>query len=80
MASGGATLQELDDMAVRWDYASSTVRYQGHASPGIAESAALWRIKRFTFDAQGRHTKTEYADGNANYDNVWADRASLTYS
>ena len=71
--------QEIDDMAVRWDYASATVRYQGHASPGAEESDAVWRIKRLTFDSQGRHTTTEFADSNGNYDNIWTNRASLSY-
>lgn len=79
MGSGGQHLEEIDDMANRWDYASATIRYQGHASPGAAETDEAWRIKRMTFDSQGRLTKTEYANSNANYRNVWANRASLTY-
>ena len=71
--------QEIDDMAVRWDYASTTVRYQGHASPGAAESDPVWRIKRLTFDSSQRHTTTEFADSNGNYDNRWSNRAILQY-
>ena len=71
--------QEIDDMAVRWDYASSTIRYHGHASPGSSEDEAAWRITRLTFDSQGRHTKTEFADSDGNYDNTWSNRASLSY-
>ena len=71
--------QEIDDMAVRWDYASSTTRYQGHASPGTATSVAAWRIKRLTLDSQARHTITEFADSNGNYDNIWDNRATLSY-
>ena len=73
-------VQEIDDMASRWDYASATIRYHGHASPGSATAAAVWRISRLTFDSQGRHTLTELADGNGNMDNVWNDRATLSYS
>ena len=73
------SIQEIDDMAVRWDYASSTTRYQGHASPGSLTSQAVWRIKRMTFDSSSRHTITEFADSDGNYNNVWDNRATLTY-
>ena len=80
MSAGQPVIQEIDDLAVRWDYASSTVRYQGHASPGVTTSGAAWRIKRLTFDSSNRHIATEFADGNANFDNVWDNRATLSYS
>ena len=80
MSYGPPSIQEIDDLQVRWDYASTTVRYQGHASPGAAEGAASWRIKKMTLDTSGRLVKTEFADGNGNFDNVWTDRAGLSYS
>ena len=71
---------ELDDLMIRIDYASSTINYYGHASPNSAQTAAVWRVKRETLDGQGRTTVIEFADGNASFDNVWADRATLSYS
>ena len=62
---------------LRLDEASSTVTYIGESAPGVAESAAAWRIKRMT--TSGSVLKIDWADGNENYDNVWTDRASLTY-
>jgi len=62
----------------RLDEASSTVSYVGKAAPGTAETAAAWKISRIT--VTGTVTKIELADGNANYDNIWDNRASLTYS
>jgi len=60
------------------DEASSTVTYVGEASTGTAVGAASWRIKRLT---QAASVLTiEWADGNGNFDNVWSDRASLSYS
>jgi hypothetical protein len=59
------------------DEASTTVTYFGEAIPGTSLSSALWRIKRLT--VSGTVTITEWADGNGNFDNVWNDRASLTY-
>lgn len=59
------------------DEASATVTYVGEAAPGSATSGALWRIKRITIS--GTETLVEWADGNGNFDNVWNNRASLTY-
>lgn len=50
--------------------------YVGYANPGSATSAAVWKVIRIT-DATG---VTEFADGNCNFDNVYDDRATLSYS
>jgi len=77
----GRVYQEIDDMAVRWDYTSTaSTWYQGHASPGAAEDDNVWRIKRLTLDGSNRLLKTEFADGDGNYNNVWSNRTSLDYS
>lgn len=54
--------------------------YIGWAKPGADESRAHWRIVLQEFDSEGRITAKKYADGNLHFDNVWADRASLTYT
>ena len=61
----------------RYEEVSSTLTYFGEAAPGAAESDPVWRMKRMT--TTGGLTKVEFADGNVNFDNVWDDRASLTY-
>ena len=60
------------------DEASSTVTYVGSAAPRSSQEAPVWRVQRIT--ATGSLLAVEYADGNAHYDNVWADRASLEYA
>lgn len=69
---------------IRVEYIAGTTdpvpRYVGYAIPGTAESAAMWRIARITSDADDNPVKVEWADGNEAYDNVWADRAVLSYS
>ncbi len=52
--------------------------YIGYAAPNAATSAAVWRIIKITIS--GTVTSLEYADGNGKFDNVWDNRASLTYS
>lgn len=66
------------DYAIRLDEASTTITYIGEAAAGSSSASAVWKVKRLT-DSSGDIT-IEFADGNANYDNVWDNRASLSYS
>jgi hypothetical protein len=74
-------LQVAAIYALRYDQDADppTVAYMGQATPGTATSAASWRIQKLVFGGDGDVTTT-WADGNASFDNVWDDRASLTYS
>jgi hypothetical protein len=62
---------------VRLDEASSTITYVGQAVPGSATSSAVWAIKRLDSTSG---LIVLWADGNANFDNVWDSRAGLSYS
>lgn len=76
--SGGTQITQEKDYAQRIDKVSDTVMYVGKASPLVATSTAAWLIKRVTFDATTGMPIDEYAS-NA-YDQVWDNRASLSYS
>lgn len=52
--------------------------YIGEALPGSATSAAKWRIQRVR--TATTPVDVLYADGDEHFDNVWDDRASLSYS
>lgn len=56
-----------------------TVTYRGDATPGTATSASAWRIQRLTQQSDG-DTEVLFADGNDNFDNIWDNRLSLSYS
>lgn len=58
--------------------APNTVTYAGYALAGADVAEPVWRIMRITETATT--TVIEYADGNENMDNVWNDRAALSYS
>ena len=71
------------ELSRRSDFVGDTAIYRGEAAPGASESAAVWRIKRIDFVSGGdgkQDVNEKWAGGNANYDKVWADRASLEYS
>lgn len=53
--------------------------YIGWASPGTLTSAADWRIAFLEYSG-GELVRLTWADGNTNFDNVYDDRAILTYS
>lgn len=62
----------------RIDEASSTITYIGKAVAGTSNSSANWQIYRLT--TSGSTSTIEWADGNTNFDNIWNNRASLSYS
>lgn len=66
-------------VALRFDNAADPVAYKGEATAGTATSAASWRISRITTANDGSVT-IEWADGNTNFDNIWNNRTSLSYS
>lgn len=55
---------------------TGTYTYIGEAAPGSATSAAVWRIQRIT----NADSTIEWADGDGDFNNVWDNRASLSYS
>lgn len=59
------------------DVTTGGVVYVGYADPGTATSAASWRIKKID---TSNYPITTWADGNSNFDNVYDNRTSLTYS
>jgi hypothetical protein len=61
-----------------YDEVDATTTYIGFAPAGAALSAAVWLIQRLT--TSGPDTTLEFADGNAEFDNIWNDRAGLSYS
>ena len=60
------------------DEASATVTYVGVAAPNALTSVAVWRIQKIV--VSGTVTSILWADGNNKFDNIWDDRASLTYN
>ena len=64
--------------ATQLDEASSTITYVGKAAVGSATASAVWQIQRIT--ATGPDLAIDWADGDASFNNIWDNRASLSYS
>ena len=56
---------------------SGGTTYVGKAPPGSITSEARWQVSRIV--VAGGTTTVTWADGNLTYDNIWDNRASLTY-
>lgn len=54
--------------------------YVGYAAAGTADADAAWMITKYTYDSSGNVTAARFAGGAADYDQVWDDRASLSYA
>jgi hypothetical protein len=64
--------------SLRIDDVDSSTTYIGEASFGSSEASAVWRIYKLALS--GTVTSITWADGNDEFDNVWNDRLSLSYS
>lgn len=56
------------------------LQFYGRADPGSLTSEAAWFIARYAYDGDGNVTEILHADGDNEFDNVFDDRASLSYS
>lgn len=60
------------------DAVDSSTTYIGDTAPGTATSSALWRIKKIS--VSGTVTTIAFAGGADQFNQVWDDRVSLSYS
>lgn len=75
----GVSLEQRSDQlgALKLDQVTATLFYVGEATIAAPTAAALWRIRKIDTTTG---VDVMWADGNANYDNVWDNRASISYS
>lgn len=65
-------------LALQYDVASATDTYIGEAEAGSAASGSVWRIRKMV--TTGSDISITWADGDTLFNNVWDDRAALSYS
>ena len=64
---------------LRTDVATGTATYYGWADVGHSDTTgSAWRIAQL--QTSGSATALKFADGDANFDNVWGSRVTKTYS
>jgi len=64
-------------LAMQVDEASASVTYQGWATIGSSTASAVWRIRKIS--KSGNVTSITWADSDSSFNNIWDNRASLTY-
>ena len=53
--------------------------YIGKSDVGTLKSLPLWQIRKLTYSS-GNLVDIQYADGDRNFDNIWDNRVTLSYS
>jgi hypothetical protein len=56
----------------------TSVMYIGKATSGSSDASSVWQIKRIVFS--GTTTDTTWANGSTTFNNIWNNRAALSYS
>jgi len=54
--------------------------YIGLAAPNSSTSDPVWQIRKLTYDGLLNPTNIQFAGGTAVFNQVWDNRAALTYS
>jgi hypothetical protein len=71
----------VDENTIKLDYdENGNMIYSGKAPVGSLTSTAIWQIQKSIYNGNNYLVAILWANGDANFDNVWDDRASLTYS
>lgn len=65
-------------LTTRVDEPSATVTYVGKAEISSGSGSAVWQIYKMTIS--GTQLIITWADGDSSFNNIWDNRASLTYS
>lgn len=78
VVSSSFPIRETPVYAVRYDEVSASTAYRGEATAGATDSSALWRIQKIVI--VNNDVTITWAGGDVNFDKVWDDRLSYTYS
>lgn len=68
------------DLQMRVEYnANQDPLYLGYAAPGSGSDAAVWQIRKYTYDANNNVTLVQFAGGTNEFARVWDNRAGYSY-
>lgn len=74
----GPSGSNISNYAVRIDQVDASTIYRGEAAPGSAEGSSSWRLQKVVIS--GEDITITWAGGNANFNKIWTDRLSYSYS
>lgn len=77
VSNGGSSTLTETNYAVRYEKVDANLAYLGEAAIGSATSSPVWRLSKVATVGGAVIT---WADGDDNFDNVWDDRATASYS
>ena len=66
---------------IRMDYDSGgNIIYIGYAEPGSSEDKPVWAIKKLEYDDNGNLIAIKWAGGKSEFNKIWNNRTTYTYS
>ena len=68
-----------DQILMDYDVSGNMI-YVGIAHPREATTDAVWQIRKLGYDGSGNLTSILYANGYKRFDQIWDNRAALSYS
>lgn len=79
-AQGPAGINEEDNVyAKRIDFVGDNIIYKAEAIVGSVTSSPVWRIRKITLASDNDVTEV-WADGDAQFNNIWDNHLSLSYT
>lgn len=72
-------IKEIGKYITAISYNEGNAEYIGKADPDSNKANAVWQIVKLSYTGENM-TDIQYADGDLSFDNIWDDRASLSYS
>lgn len=83
-AQGELIQDSFDYESFLGEYSGTNLIYSGYARPGSLTSAGVWQISKQTYDGNGNVTAVQWPQVNgiasADYQFIWDNRATYTYS
>lgn len=83
-AQGRTIYDSVNYTAFRGEYSGTNLIYAGFARPGASENSAVWQIFKMAYDGSGNVLSITWPQSSSiassEFEFVWADRATYTYS
>jgi hypothetical protein len=72
---------QRDNLIQEIDYVGGSVAiYIGESVKGASIFDTVWRIKKFTYDANNNVLSEQFSPAFSTFGDIWNNRASLTYT